>query len=72
MTNHLAEQIKRKTSELIALCETHKKLKAVHGQLPVVDDNEVNRLWVMAQNHYTDACEFAVKAAEALVEETTS
>jgi hypothetical protein len=61
--NTLVSHIKQKSAELIDLCETHKKLQAVHGQLPVVASNEVNRLWSLAQTHYEDAAMWAVKAA---------
>jgi carbamate kinase len=66
--NTLVSHIKQKSAELIDLCEQHKKLQAVHGQLPVVGNNEVNRLWALAQTHYEDAAMWAVKAATAAAE----
>jgi hypothetical protein len=66
--NTLVDQIEQKTTELIALCEMHKQLKAKYGELPTVADSEINRLWAQAQGQYTIACQTAVAAALALTE----
>ena len=64
--NTLVSNIKQKSAELIDLCETHKRLTAVRGAIPLVnDDHEVNRLWALAQTAYEDAAMWAVKAATA-------
>lgn len=67
--NMLVNQIQEKTAELIKLCETHKQLRAVYGQLPIIVDSEINQLWTQAQERYVDACASAVMAALALSDE---
>ena len=54
----LVEEIKRKSAELIDLCEQHKR-----GTTDAGADSEINRLWSLAQTHFEDAAMWAVKAA---------
>lgn len=56
-SNGLVDEIKKKSAELIDLCEQHKKADLYAG--------EPNRLWALAQTHYEDAAMWAVKAATA-------
>ncbi len=50
--NPLVDEIKRKTAELIDLCD----------QFPA-PTGEIGRLWHLAITHYEDAARWAVKAA---------
>lgn len=53
--------IKKKTAELIDLCEAQKR-----DRLSInLSDHEVNRLWSLAQTAYEEAAMWAVKAATA-------
>jgi hypothetical protein len=54
--NHLVEQLKADTAELIDLCA--KQMDAGQGT-----DGEAQRLWSLAMTHYEDAAMWAVKAA---------
>jgi hypothetical protein len=58
----LVSEIKRRSAELIDLCEAH---KGAAGAQVFKNSSETNRLWALAQTHYEDAAMWAVKAATA-------
>jgi hypothetical protein len=57
--NSSVSTIKQKAAELIDLCEFNK----VGGYEPASINDEINRLWSLAQTHFEDAAMWAVKAA---------
>src|SRR5882672_1577123 len=62
--NSLVDEIKRKSAELIDLCD---KLRNEYANKNMgsstADVGEVSRLFSLAQTHYEDAAMWAVKAA---------
>ena len=58
----LVDRIKRKTAELIDLCDAG---KVASGAVVFRDQGEINRLWALAQTYYEIAEMLAVKAATA-------